>query len=86
MKENCKYPPPTPINDIKDKKLEEKLINILNHIDEIENKKIKDFEESVKKFRNDKNYKLTDFLLRRHFLFKAVHDINEKLIKNKERF
>ena len=33
-----------------------------------------------------KNYKLTDFLLRRHFLFKAVHDINEKLIKNKERF
>ena len=49
MKENYKYPPPTPINDIKDKKLEEKLINILNHIDEIENKKIKDFEESVKK-------------------------------------
>ena len=86
MKENYKYPPPTSINDIKDKKLEEKLINILNHIDEIENKKIKDFEESVKKFRNDKNYKLTDFLLRRHFLFKAVHDINEKLIKNKERF
>ena len=86
MKENYKYPPPTPINDIKDKKLEEKLINIFNHIDEIENKKIKDFEESVKKFRNDKNYKLTDFLLRRHFLFKAVHDINEKLIKNKERF
>ena len=36
-----------------------KIINILNHIDEIENKKIKHFEESVKKFRNDKNYKLT---------------------------
>ena len=36
-----------------------KIINILTHIDEIENKKIKYFEESVKKFRNDKNYKLT---------------------------
>ena len=36
-----------------------KIINIPNHIDEIENKKIKYFEESVKKFRNDKNYKLT---------------------------
>ena len=86
MKENYKYPLPTPINHIKDKKLEEKLISILNHNDEIENKKIKDFEEPVKNFRNDKIYKLAYFLLTRHFLFKAVQDINEKLIKNKERF
>ena len=86
VKENNKYQPPTPIYDIKDKKLKEKLINILNHIDEIENKKIKDFEESVKKFRNDKNYKLRDFLLKGYFLFKAVNEINEEIIKNKERF
>ena len=84
VKENNKYQPPTPINDIKDKKLKEKLVNILNHIDEIENKKIKDFEESVKKFRNDKNYKLRDFLLKGYFLFKAGNKINEEIIKNKD--
>ena len=67
VKENNKYQPPTPINDIKDKTIKEKLINILNHIDEIENKKFKDFEESVKKFRNDKNYKLRDFFVKRIF-------------------
>ena len=53
-KENNKYPPPTLINDIKNKKLKEKLINILNNIDEISNKKINDFEESLKKFKNKK--------------------------------
>ena len=48
MKENYKYPPPTPINDIKDKKLEEKLINKLNHIDEIENRKLKILKNQLK--------------------------------------
>ena len=85
-KENNKYPPPTLINDIKNKKLKEKLINILNNIDEISNKKINDFEESVKKFKNVKNYKLTNFLQERHFMFKAIHEINEEITKNKEGF
>ena len=40
-------------------------------------KKINHFEESVKKTNNDKNYKLTDFLLERHFMFKAADEINE---------
>ena len=53
-KENNKYSPPTLINDIENKKLKEKLINILNNIDEISNKKINDFEESLKKFKNKK--------------------------------
>ena len=59
--ENSKYPPPNLIKDIKDEKLEEKLLNVLNLIDEIGDKKINDFEESVKKFNNDKSYKLTNF-------------------------
>ena len=44
---------------------------------EISDKNINDFQESVKKTNNDKNYKLTDFLLERHFMFKAADEINE---------
>ena len=55
VKENNKYPPPTPITDIKNKKLKEKLINVLNLIDEIANKKINDLEESVKNLQIKKN-------------------------------
>ena len=54
-KENNKYPPPTLINDINNERLKEKLLNALNLIDEISDKKITDFEESRKKFNNDKN-------------------------------
>ena len=86
MIEKKNHPPTTLINDNKKKKLKEKLINILNLIDEISDEKINDFEESVKNFTNDKNYKLTNFLLERHFMFKAVQEINEKLTKKKERF
>ena len=59
---------------------------MLNLIDEIIDKKINDFEEWGKKFKNNQNYKLTNFLLQRHFMFKAVHEINEELAKNKEGF
>ena len=44
-KENNKYPPPTLINDIKNERLKEKLLNVLNIIHEIGDKKINDFEE-----------------------------------------
>ena len=71
-KKNNKHPAPTLINDIKNEKIKEKLINILNLIDEISDKKRNDFEESVKNFTNDKNYNLTNFLLERHFISKAV--------------
>ena len=55
VKENNKYPPPTSIKDIKNKKLKEKFINVLNLIDEIANKKINDLEESVKNLQIKKN-------------------------------
>ena len=46
-------------------------------INEIKDKKIKDFEESVKTFKNDENYEFKNLLLERYFFFKAVQEINE---------
>ena len=45
-----------------------------------------EFEESIRKFSNDKNYKLTNLLLKRHFLIKAVQEVNKELIKKKKVF
>ena len=47
--------------------------------------KISEFEESVIKFSNDKNYKLTKLLLRRHFLIKAVQEVNKELIEKEKK-
>ena len=55
-------------------------------INEIKDKKIKDFEKSVKTFKNDENYEFKNLLLERYFFFKAVQEINEELTKNKEGF
>ena len=55
-------------------------------INEIKDKKIKDFEESVKTFKNDENYEFKNLLLERYFFFKAVQAINEELTRNKEGF
>ena len=55
-------------------------------INEIKDKKIKDFEESVKTFKNDENDEFKNLLLERYFFFKAVQEINEELTRNKEGF
>ena len=55
-------------------------------INEIKDKKIKDFEESVKTFKNDENYEFKNLLLERYFFFKAVQEKNEELTRNKEGF
>ena len=55
-------------------------------INEIKDEKIKDFEESVKTFKNDENYEFKNLLLERYFFFKAVQEINEELTRNKEGF
>ena len=55
-------------------------------INEIKDKKIKDFEESVKTFKNDENYEFKNLLLERYFFFKAVQEINKELTRNKEEF
>ena len=76
---------PTSIDDIKDKKLKGNLKSIPTLIDEIKDKRISEFEESVRKFSNDKNYKLTKLLLKRHFLIKAVQEVNKELIEKEKK-
>ena len=49
-------------------------------------KKVNEFEESVKKFSNDKNYKLINLLLKRHFLNKVVQEVNKELIEKKKKY
>ena len=68
------------------KKLKTHLKSIPTPIDEIKDKKINEFEEPVRNFTNDKNYKLTNLLLIRHFLIKAAQEVNKKLIKKKKVF
>ena len=41
------------INNMKNKKLKEKILNIGDSVIEIRNKKIEEFDQSVKKFKND---------------------------------
>ena len=52
----------------------------------LKTKKSKDFEKAVKKFKKDENYDFKNILIERHFLFKAVQEVNEELTKNKEGF
>ena len=74
------------VKDIENENLKEKFKNILPLINEISDKKVNDFQKSVKKFKNDENYEFKHILIERHFLFKTIQEINEKLTKNKEVF
>ena len=78
--EYVKYPP-TSIDDIKDEKLEAYLKSIPTLIDEIKDRNISEFEEPVRTFSNNENYQLTNLLLKRHFLIKAVREVNKELIE-----
>ena len=74
------------ISDPKNEKLRKKLKNILPTITKNREEKSKNFIKSISKFRNDENCKFNHLLIERYFLFKAVEEMNEKLIKNNERF
>ena len=65
---------------------EKNLKNVLPLINEIRNKKSKDFQKAVKKFKNDENYEFNNILIKRYFLFKTVQEGNEELTKNNEGF
>ena len=71
-------------NNAKDEKTREKLKNILLFIIKNRNQKSKDFQKALKTFKNDENYKFINPLIERNFLFKAVQEFNEKVIKDKE--
>ena len=72
------------VKDIENENLKEKFKKILSLIKEISDKKANDFQKSVKKFKNDENYEYKQILIERHFLFRAIQEINEELTKNKE--
>ena len=74
------------VKDIENENLKEKFKKILSLIKEISDKKANDFQKSVKKFKNDENYEYKQILIERHFLFRAIQEINEELTKNKEGF
>ena len=84
-KENDKYSSPV-INNAKNEKYRKKLKILLRLIFEIKNKKSKDFQKAVKKYKNDENYEFNYPLIERNFLYKAVQEINKELKKNKEEF
>ena len=74
------------VKDIENENLKEKFKKTLLLIKEISDKKANDFQKSVKKFKNDENYEYKQILIERHFLFRAIQEINEELTKNKEGF
>ena len=61
----------TSIDDFKDEKIKAHLKTIPTFTNGIKDKKINEFEESARKS-SDKNYKLTNLVLKRHFLIKAI--------------
>ena len=71
-------------NNAKDEKTREKLKNILLFVIKNRNKKSRDFQNALKTFKNDENYKFINPLIERNFLFKAVREFNDKVIKDKE--
>ena len=78
----CSWYPNFPTTDtIKNDQLRKELESIPYIIKYIRDKKIEDF---VKIFRiaTDHTYEIDDPLLVRHFLFKAVEEVNDDLLKN----
>ena len=71
-------------NNAEDEKTREKLKNIPLSVFENRNKKCEDFQKAVKKFKNDQKCQFIHPLIQRHFLFKDIQELNEKVIKEKE--
>ena len=71
-------------NSAKDEKSSEKLKIIVLSVIENRNEKSRDFQKAVKKFKNDECYEFIDPLIEGHFSFKAVQELNEKVIKDRE--
>ena len=70
-------------DDVKDDQFRKELASIPDIIKNIRNKKINDFEKLVRKA-NNINYEIKNPLLIRHFLFKAVEEVNDDLINHIE--
>ena len=66
--------------------LEKKIKEIAPLVTKIKEKKSKNFQKAVKKFKNDENYEFNHLLIERHFFFKAFKEVNQRLTKNNEGF
>ena len=66
--------------------LEKKIKEIAPPVTKIKEKKSKNFQKAVKKFKNDENYEFNHLLIERHFFFKAFKEVNQILTKNNEGF
>ena len=74
------------LNNPKNVRFREKLKEIASLIIEIKNKKSKNFQKTVKKFKNNENYEFNHPLIERYFLFKALQEVDQQLTKNNEGF
>ena len=72
-------------NNAKDEETREKLKYLFPSVIENRNKKSKGFQKLVKKFKNDENYEIIHPLIEIQFLFKAVQELNEEVVKNKKK-
>ena len=84
-KENNKDPTII-LNNTKNERFREKIKEFAPLVTKIKEEKSKNFQKAVKKFKNDENYELNHPLIERHFLFKALQEVNELLTKNNEGF
>ena len=75
-----------PDKNIENEILKEKFKKTYLLIKEITNKRSNDFQKSIKKFKNDENYEFKKIFGERHFLFRAIQEINEEITKNEEGF
>ena len=66
--------------------LEKKIKEIAPLVTKIKEKKSKNFQKAVKKFKNDENYEFIHLLIERHLICKALKEVNLILTKNNERF
>ena len=71
-------------NNAKDEETREKLNISFFLLLKIGIKKARTFKNQLKKIKNDENYKFIQPLIETHFLFKAVQELNEEVVKNKE--
>ena len=78
----CSQYPPT-IDTIKNDRLRKELESIQDTIKYTRDKKIEDF-VTIFRITIDHIYKIDNPLLIRHFLFKAVEEVNDDLINNKK--
>ena len=66
--------------------LEKKIKEIAPPVTKIKEKKSKNFQKAVKKFKNDENYEFIHLLIERHLICKALKEVNLILTKNNEGF